>query len=364
MNDYAPVMGPTAPIVAPGEFVFAASGFDHPHIFSLVDGLARAGATLAYVHGATPEQLDRVHRAHPTVRSVADVRTLLDAPEVRLVASAAVPAARADLGSAVLHAGKDFLTAKPGLTTLAQLAQVRATVALTGRKYLVCYGERLLNEAAYHAGRLIAAGAIGRVVQVLNLAPHRLSPDQRPPWFFRKAAYGGVLTDIGSHQFEQFLEYTGSSDADVMFARVANVAHPEWPELEDFGEATVGTTSGASCYCRVDWLTPDGLPTWGDGRTFVLGTGGSLEVRKHHDFGLGGHSRIHLVDQRGEYRIDCLGRVGQPFFAEVIGDCLARTERAMTQTHTFAAAELALRAQSLADAARADISLRDREHPR
>ena len=77
------------------------------------------------------------------------------------------------------------------------------------------------------AGELIAGGAIGRVLPVINLAPHRLSQESRPDWFFNKEQYGGILTDIGSHQFEQFLAYTGARDAEINFARVANFDHPD-----------------------------------------------------------------------------------------------------------------------------------------
>ena len=96
-------------------------------------------------------------------------------------------------------------------------------VAQTQQKYAVYYAERLHNEAAWHAGELIKSGAIGRVLQVINLAPHRLAKTTRPDWFFDKQAYGGILTDIGSHQVEQFLTYSGATDADINFARACNL---------------------------------------------------------------------------------------------------------------------------------------------
>ena len=34
---------------------------------------------------------------------------------------------------------------------------------------------------------------------------------------------------------------------------------------------------------RLDWFTPDGLPDWGDGRLFLVGTEGTLELRKNLD---------------------------------------------------------------------------------
>jgi hypothetical protein len=54
------------------------------------------------------------------------------------------------------------------------------------------------------------------------------------------------------------------------------------------------------------------------------------------------------VDERGEHLINVAGRVGYRFFGELIRDCLARTEKAMTQEHAFKAAELCLLAQRVA----------------
>jgi predicted dehydrogenase len=227
-------------------------------------------------------------------------------------------------------------------------------VERTGRKYLVYYSERIHTESGVRAGELIEDGAIGRVVQVLGLGPHRLNIGSRPDWFFDKARYGGILVDIGSHQIEQFLSYAGAQDAEVVMARADNLAHPERPGLEDFGEASLRADNGASNYFRVDWFTPDGLPTWGDGRTIILGTDGYIELRKYidlarHDDG----DHLYLVTHGGVEHMALAGQVGFPFFGRLVLDCLGRTERAMTQAHAFKAAELCLRAQEAADAARA-----------
>ncbi|WP_372809196.1 Gfo/Idh/MocA family protein, partial [Pontiella sp.] len=278
---------------------------------------------------------------------------ILADPDVRLVAAAAVPCQRADIGFQAMEAGKDYFTDKAPFTTLEQLAAARRCVATTGRKYLVYYGERLHNEAGMKAGELIAQGAVGRVLQVINLAPHRLGKQPRPDWFFQKQKYGGILTDLGSHQFEQFLHYTGAQDAVVNFARVENFNHPDRPELEDFGEASLTADNGASFYCRLDWFTPDGSPTWGDGRTFVVGTEGTLEARKYMDVGRKApDSRIFLTTGDAVQEIDCFERVGFPFFGALIRDCINRTENAMTQSHAFKAAELSMKAQALADGLR------------
>ena len=108
--------------------------------------------------------------------------------------------------------------------------------------------------------------------------------------------------------------------------------------------------TGASCYCRVDWFTPNGQSAWGDGRTFVLGTEGIIEIRKYLDVGrdLGGDI-IFLTDGYNEKEIRCSGQIGFPAFGMLILDVLNRTETLMTQDHAFKAAELSLRAQEMAD---------------
>jgi predicted dehydrogenase len=248
-----------------------------------------------------------------------------------------------------MRAGKHYFTDKPPFTELGQLAEARSVAAETGKKYMVYYSERLHVECAVFAGELVRQGAIGRVVNVLGLGPHRLSAKSRPAWFFEKPKYGGILCDIGSHQIEQYLFFSGASDARITSARVANYANKQYPELEDFGDATLVADNGATSYFRVDWLTPNGLRTWGDGRTVILGTEGYIEMRKYIDVSRqaeGDH--LFLVNSEIEQHFALHGKIGFPFFGQFILDCLNGTEDAMTQEHAFKAAELCLKAQAVA----------------
>ena len=226
--------------------------------------------------------------------------------------------------------------------------------AETGRRYMVYFSERLHVESAVMATKLIQDGAVGDVVQVMNLAPHRLSKESRPDWFWDKARYGGIITDIGSHQCDQLLVLTGSNDATINFARAANFASPEHPGFEDFGEVSYTMSSGASGYYRLDWFTPDASPVWGDGRTFVVGTKGTLEIRKYWDPLQPNEprDRIYLVNGEDQQLIECADKVGFPFFGEMIFDLINGTDKAMTQAHIFKSAEISLKAQLMADAAR------------
>jgi predicted dehydrogenase len=346
--NFAP-RGKPRPVVQPGEFTFAAVHLDHGHIYGQCNGLLESGAGLKWVYDPDPQKVAAFRARFPQARAARALDEVLGDREVRLVAAAAVPCDHGPLGCRVMEAGLDYFTDKTPFTTLDQLAQARAVAARTGRKYMVYYSERLHVECAIRAGDLVHGGAIGRVIQVIGLGPHRLGKAARPPWFFEKEKYGGILCDIGSHQFEQFLFYSGATDATVTHAAVANFGNPDHPELEDFGEASLVGNNGASNYVRVDWFTPDGLSTWGDGRTFILGTKGYLELRKYVNAGADRRGdNLILVDGKGEQFLNVAGQVGFPFFGEFILDCLNRTENAMTQAHAFKAAELCLQAQAAA----------------
>ena len=346
--NYAP-RGKPNPVVKPGEFMVAAVRLDHGHIYGMCNGLTEAGATLKWVYDPDPKKTEVFRARYPEARAARSLDEVLADPEVRLVAAAAVTSERGPLGCQVLEAGMDYFTDKAPFTTMAQLEQARAVVARTGRKYMVYYSERLHNESAMFATDLVEQGAIGRVIHVINIAPHRLSKATRPDWFFQREKFGGILCDLGSHQFEQFLAYSGSSDATVSHAAIGNFNNPDHPGFEDFGEACLTGSSGALDYVRVDWFTPDGLSTWGDGRTFILGTRGTIELRKYVDIArdpVGDH--LYIADEKGERHLSVAGQVGYRFFGEFILDCLNRTEKAMTQAHAFKAGELCLRAQAAA----------------
>jgi predicted dehydrogenase len=346
--NYAP-QGKPKPVVGAGEFPFAAISLDHGHIYGMCNGLIEAGGELRWVYDPDPKKVEAFVKRYPQVKPADSEEQILNDPEIRLVAGAAIPALRCDLGLRVMEHGKDYFTDKCPFTTLEQLERARKKTAETGLKYAVYYSERLHVESAVYAGQLIQDGAIGRVVQVIGTGPHRISAPTRPDWFFKKDMYGGILCDIGSHQIEQFLYFSGARDARVIASKVANYKHKQYPELEDFGDATLVADNGATNYFRVDWLTPDGLGTWGDGRTIILGTDGYIELRKYIDIARDKEGdQLYLVNHEGEHHLSLRGKVGFPFFGQLILDCLNRTENAMTQEHAFKAAELCLKAQEQA----------------
>lgn len=327
---------------------FAAIGLDHRHIFHMVGGLIEAGATCVGFDPATSDErvLAGFRERFPALVPL-ERDALLDDPTIDLIACAAIPRDRATIAIRAMEAGKDVMVDKPGVTDFDQLAAVEAAVARTGRIFSICFSERFVVPATIVAGKLIADGAIGRVIQTVGLGPHRLNRGIRPGWFFDTATYGGILTDIASHQIDQFLHFTGSADAQIVTAAVGHFGADDLPGFEDFGEILL-RSDRAGGYIRCDWFTADGLPTWGDGRLTLLGTGGTIELRKYVDIaGRPGTDHVFLVDRSGTRHVDA-SREPLTYFRDLVADVGARSETAMRQSHVFTVCRLALEAQAQA----------------
>jgi len=323
---------------------FSVIGINHAHINSQVDAVTRGGGQLISLYAKEPDLVATFTKRYPQVKLANSEKEILEDTSIQLILSSAIPVDRAGIGIRAMQHGKDYMVDKPGITTLEQLEEVRRVQKQTGRIYSIMYSERFENKATVKAGDLVKEGAIGNVIQTVILAPHRISLTTRPDWFFDKKYFGGIITDIGSHQFDQFLFFTGSTSADIVASQVANVNHPQYPEFEDFGDIMLKGNRGAG-YIRVDWFTPDGLNSWGDGRLTILGTDGYIEVRKNIDIaGRKGGDHLFLVNNKDTQYIDC-SKMPLPFGELFVNDVINRTETAMPQEHCFLATELALKAQ-------------------
>jgi predicted dehydrogenase len=345
--DTVPQQAPAVRRNVPARIKFAVVGINHGHINSMTSAVLRGGGELVSMYAKEPDLSAAFIKQFPMAKAAQSEAEILEDKTVQLVLSAAIPDERGPIGVRVMNHGKDYMADKPGITTLAQLAEVRKVQAATKRIYSIMYSERFENRATVRAGDLVKAGAIGRVVQTIGLGPHRMSLPTRPAWFFEKARYGGILCDIASHQADQFLFFTGSTRADVVASQVGNVHYQKYPNFEDFGDMLMRGDGGTG-YIRVDWFTPDGLPTWGDGRLTILGTNGFIEVRKNVDIaGRAGGSHLFLSDQKETKYIDT-STVELPYGEAIVNDVVNRTETAMTQAHCFLATELVLKAQAQA----------------
>jgi predicted dehydrogenase len=325
----------------------AAVGLNHNHIYGQTRAVVNAGAELVAVYAAEDDLVADYQKSFPQARRAHDLREILEDRSIDLVVCAITPDVRAATATTIMQHGKDVMVDKPGAITLNQLTELRRVQAETGRIFSVCYSERFEVKSAVRASELVAAGAIGRVVQTIGLGPHSLGNNPRPDWFFERRRYGGILCDIAAHQCDQFLHFTGSTEAKVVAAHIANYANPKTPELEDFGEVMLRGNSGSG-YVRVDWYTPKGLGTWGDGRLTILGTEGYIELRKYIDIsGRPGGDHLFLVDGKGTHYIDCQNQA-LPYGPNLLSDVRNRTQTAMSQAHCFLATELALTAEAIA----------------
>lgn len=326
---------------------FSVIGLNHGHIYGMVNSLLAGGGTLVAVYAKEPELLQRFAKQYPDAKIAKSEEEIIEDNSIQLVASAGIPVERAPLGIRVMESGKDYMADKPGIVTFEQFEEVKRVQAATNRIYSIKYSERLGNPASVMAGELIQSGAIGKVVQLIGLGPHRMRPESRPDWFFEPEKAGGILCDIGSHQCDQFLFYTNSKEAEVSFAQTGNFNIPDYPDYQDFGDMSV-RSKHATGYIRIDWFTPEGLGTWGDGRTFILGTEGYIEMRKYIDIaGRQGGNHLFLVNQKETKYYDC-SNVHMPYGEQLVSDVANRTETAMPQDHCFLATELALTGQKMA----------------
>lgn len=330
-------------------FKLGVLGIDHGHIFGMLSNMLKQGCSCDTYwtdgHAVTETKFNQLFSS---LKKTSDHRQILDDPAVKMVLISAVPADRAGLAIAAMRAGKDVMVDKPGCTTLAQLEQIKAVQKETGRIWTVNFSERFEVPAVTKASELVQAGAIGRVIQTIGIGPHKQNLKTRPSWFFERARFGGILCDIGSHQIDQFLHFTGSTAATIAHALTENTTMPEHPEFQDFGEIVLRSNHGHG-YIRVDWFTPNGLPTWGDGRLFIQGTEGQIELRKYTDIGRP-HvtNNLYLVNGEKNELIPCED-AGLPYFSRLCQDVQDRTETAVSQTHTLTTMDLAIRAQIMAD---------------
>ena len=335
-----PVIKPIAPRIK-----FSVIGINHSHINAMVDAVIRGGGEFVSFYAKEPELTGPFARRYPQAKLMSSEAAILEDPAIQVVLSSIVPLERAPLGIRVMKHGKDYLVDKPGIITLDQLAEVRKVQKETRRIYDIMYSERFENKGTVKAGNLVQAGEIGKVIQTIGIGPHQVNPKTRPAWFWDKKYYGGIICDIGSHQFDQFLFFTGSTSAQVVSSQVGNVNHPDYPNFEDFGDVVVRGDKGMG-YVRNDWFTPDGLGSWGDGRLTILGTEGYIEVRKNIDVGLPdkGGNHVYMANNKGVQVFDANKEV-LPFGEMFVNDIVNRTGTAMTQEHCFLATEIALKAQ-------------------
>jgi predicted dehydrogenase len=347
---YHVAAGRSKPVCKKGDFLFGFAGLDHGHAYGMTTALVQAGGVVSAVYDPDPAKVNAFREQFPEAKAVKALEEMIEDTSISMVASAAVPSRRIEIGLSAQKGGKHFFSDKPPFVRKEDLQRARESVSLTGKLWAVYYSERVHNESAMYAGELIRQGALGKVINISGFGPHRLNEKSRPAWFFDPALAGGILTDLASHQIEQFFYFTGRDDAEIIHSCCQNFSLPRHQGFHDFGDLLLRGEGGETGYFRVDWLTPDGLATWGDGRVLILGTEGYIELRKYIDITRdpeGDH--LLFVNRQKEEYLKVSNTTGYPFFGDLILDCLEGTQRSMGQDYAFRVAELAIQAQEIAE---------------
>ena len=325
---------------------FGCIGLDHRHIYGMASGMIAVGAEcIGYYSRDNAEPIEGFKKRFPNVPRVSTPKELLDNNDIQLILCAAIPSERADYCIQAMLKGKDVMVDKPGMINFEQLERIVEVQKKTGALYSIDFSEHFEVPSVLKAKQLIDEGFIGNVIQTIGFGPHRHNPHLRRPWFYDKNKYGGILIDIASHQIDQFLWLTESNNANIISSSVGNYANKQYPEFEDFGEILIKSEK-ANGYIRVDWYTPDALPTWGDGRLFIQGTKGYMELRKYIDIeGQDGKDHLFLVTDKHYERINCQDTEIK-YFKDYYTDIINRTENTMSHKHCFKVCELTLQAQA------------------
>lgn len=318
----------------------AVAGLCHGHVWALARGLVDAGARIVLAWDEDPVKLETFLAAFPQARK-ASYQEILDDKDIKLVINCTRPDRRAGVSVEILKAGKNVFSDKPGFLTREQASDIKAQMLASKLHYYIYFSESFHSEGSVFAQSLIDSGKLGSLVHFSAASPHRLNPETRPSWFFDSRINGSILVDLGCHLVQQFLCFTHSPCARVLYARLANREHPEHPGFFDFGEAVLEGSDGVTGYIEVDWFTPDGLGTWGDCRTFVRGTKASLEIRKYTDIARENEAdHVYLVDSQKEMMFRAEQEL--PFFAKMIDDILNDSDEATGRFDCLDAMSLAV----------------------
>ena len=321
-------------------------GIDHGHIFDMLDEMLKEGCTCKFFWTeGSPLTLNEFIKKYPNIKRVEDKEKILDDQEIDIILISSIPVDRAKLAIHCLNAGKDVMVDKPGCTTIDQLNELKKTVKKTGKIWSVNFSERFHVSAVTKAEELISNGLIGTVKQTIGTGPHRQGNYEDLNGFMKERVMVELLQNRITSNSSIFI-FTGSNEAKINHALV-EILKKEFPGFQDFGEINLTSNKGHG-YIRLDWFTPDALPTWGDGRLLILGDKGYLEIRKYTDIARSkkGNHLFYANNNEVKY-IDC-SEVGLPYFRNLINDVLDRTETACLQELTFLSMELAIKAQEFA----------------
>ncbi|MEX2080394.1 MAG: Gfo/Idh/MocA family oxidoreductase [Dehalococcoidia bacterium] len=322
-------------------------GLNHGHIYDMCRALLDVPGVELAGFAAPEAELAEAFAKRFQVGQV-EAEQLLADPSVEVICTAAINGDRAEIAVRALGAGKHVFTDKPAMTTLSQLAEVEAAQQSSGKLFQVYYGERLGNPFHIAARELIASGEAGRVVSFAGFGPHRLRIETRPAWMFNARQYGGILNDIGTHQFELFSWLTGERIVEFT-SRVGNFATEQCPEFEDYGDASFTGERGTAGYAQLHWFSQEGSPVWGDVRQMIVCTRATIDIRTLYTAGdpTGEPGLFLTTAARETSRVD-VSRIDRSWGPQLVEGFRTGIATLMPQERVFEAARATLAIQAAA----------------
>lgn len=148
-------------------------------------------------------------------RATDNWRDLLSDTAVDVISVTAPNGLHREMALAALQAGKHVWCEKPMALTMEDARAMEAAARASGRKTQLGYNY-LANPAISHAARLLAEGAIGRLVHIRGWVDEDYQADPDLPWTWRatlRDAGLGALGDIGCHLISLMTALAGPIDS-------------------------------------------------------------------------------------------------------------------------------------------------------
>ena len=327
------------------DHTIAIAGVQHAHFRYYLDSVAgRDDASVVGFSEADPATREAV-ASETGLTGYASHAELLEATSPTIVGVAAEFGARGQIVLDALDAGCHVLADKPLCTRLDELNAIEESLQGKGSQQLSVMFEKRGYGPSVVARKLYEEGALGDITLVHATGPHKLNEPNRPGWFWQAETYGGVLTDLTTHDADMFLWFTGATSGTVT-GRVANLATPAHPEFEDTGLAMVtadgpdGGGTGAMGSLEVHWMSPIAAPWHGDYRMRLTGTEGTAELNWRT-------GELHLATHTREPEmIPC--PPNEPAAKYFLDALSAGEEPAINATDSIAATRVALLSQQSA----------------
>ncbi len=253
----------------------AAVGFEHPHMYSMVNNMmALEGIELVALADKNEELLAKAALKY-NVKTFSDYRSMLNELAPQAIALTAVNSEKAEILLECIKRGIHVFADKPLLTTEEDLIKVED--ALEGTEVAISLNLTYrYNSLTYTVKKAIDDGKIGKVVYCIINLPHRLNRPMRTHAMLNETLNGGVIVDITCHGYDLVRWYTGSEMAEVT-AYHGNMRFTDIDDFKDNGLSFFKMQDSSTAFVGADWLAPDG----GGTRTFffIVGTGGTLEIK-------------------------------------------------------------------------------------